>query len=215
MIFKDKLIEKNKLLEPEFEKLIQMAIKKQTHDTDLLLIHINGFYHPSLLDFRPQKGGTKLKPYVIGDGQEGLSESAHYRFIHQYRTTNLSEMTFEEYKKEIEYAPDKRELIDSLTQKEEYSIQLEMLIYLKFWEADMVIKKFYQLVRLIHGEDYDWHFKISNLHEIEIVLEQGKILLEIWSGTVLKLRCQTYINVFRKLIKRKLEIPLLILIIHF
>lgn len=40
------------------------------------------------------------------------------------------------------------------------TIQLEMLIYLKFWEADLVIKKFYQLVRLLYGEPYDWHFKI-------------------------------------------------------
>jgi hypothetical protein len=42
------------------------------------------------------------------------------------------------------------------------SIQLEMLIYLKFWEADMVIKKLYQLVRLLDGKYYDWYFKVCN-----------------------------------------------------
>jgi len=36
-----------------------------------------------------------------------------------------------------------------------------MLVYLKFWEADMSIKKLYQLVRILSGESYDWHFKIS------------------------------------------------------
>jgi len=36
-----------------------------------------------------------------------------------------------------------------------------MLIYLKFWEADLIIKKLYQFTRAIHGEPYDWHFKIK------------------------------------------------------
>jgi hypothetical protein len=45
---------------------------------------------------------------------------------------------------------------------EETTIQLEMLIYLKFWEADMIIKKLYQFVRILQGQDYDWYFKIDN-----------------------------------------------------
>jgi hypothetical protein len=51
--------------------------------------------------------------------------------------------------------------IDELTKIESYSIQMEMLIYLKIWEADLFIKKMYQLVRLNEGQAYDWHFGIS------------------------------------------------------
>jgi hypothetical protein len=36
-----------------------------------------------------------------------------------------------------------------------------MLVYLKFWEADMIIKKLYQFVRILYGEPYDWYFKVQ------------------------------------------------------
>lgn len=36
-----------------------------------------------------------------------------------------------------------------------------MLSYLKIWESDSFIKKFYQLARLTNGKAYDWHFKIA------------------------------------------------------
>ena len=44
---------------------------------------------------------------------------------------------------------------------ESFSIQTEMLIYLKIWESDAFIKSLYELARLIKGEPYDWHFKIK------------------------------------------------------
>ncbi len=56
-----------------------------------------------------------------------------------------------------------------------------MLIYLKFWEADSTIKKLYQFVRILHGEPYDWYFKISesNRDKNSTGKRQDIILLKI------------------------------------
>jgi hypothetical protein len=66
-----------------------------------------------------------------------------------------------DYLKEFEWEPDKQKRIDALLDIEETTIQLEMLVYLKFWESNSIIKKLYQLARLINKESYDWYFKIS------------------------------------------------------
>ncbi len=44
MIFKDKLDEKTKLIRPEIDKLLDLALKNQNHIGDLLLCHVNGFF---------------------------------------------------------------------------------------------------------------------------------------------------------------------------
>lgn len=43
MIFIDKLKEREQLLNPEFDRLIDLAWNNQSHIGDLLLLHINGF----------------------------------------------------------------------------------------------------------------------------------------------------------------------------
>jgi len=103
----------------------------------------------------------KLNPHVIGPGKEGHSENAHYKFIHEYRTKNIHDLDYTEYLKLHIYNPERNEEIEKLLKFERNSIQVEMLIYLKFWEADLIIKKLYQFTRAIHGEPYDWHFKIK------------------------------------------------------
>lgn len=40
-----------------------------------------------------------------------------------------------------------------------------MLIYLKIWESDMFIRKFYQLANLLQGNHYDWHFQIKTANQ--------------------------------------------------
>lgn len=160
MIFKDKLEEKGRLIKSEIDKLLDIAWKNQAHVGDLLLLHINGFYQEDTLIWNENHPENKLNPHVIGPGSEGHSEQAHYSFIHKYRTTNISEYTYPEYLKLHEWTQERKEEIDKLVDIEETSIQLEMLIYLKFWEADMIIKKLYQFTRILNGEHYDWYFKI-------------------------------------------------------
>lgn len=160
MIFIDKLKEREKILNPDFDRLIDIAWNNQSHIGDLLLLHINGFYDQNHNDFITDNG-KKLNPHVIGPGSQGHSEKSHYSFIHKYRTSNIHELSHDEYLKLHEWSSERSKEIDELVDIEETGIQLEMLIYLKFWEADMIIKKFYQFTRIINGEHYDWHFKIQ------------------------------------------------------
>ncbi len=160
MIFTDLLDKYQQELHLEFERILKLGFENQHHNGDLLLWKINGFYSPILNNFKPDEN-TKLNPHVIGPGIEGHSEQTHYVFINQYRHSNISKYTFSQYLEEVKYEPSKIEKIEKLISYESISIQLEMLIYLKIWEADLIIKKFYELARILNNQPYDWYFKIS------------------------------------------------------
>lgn len=158
MIFNDILKKKDQLLAPEFAKLYDQILKKQTHPGDLLLIKVNGFYNPEVHTWNNLD--KPMSPYIIGPNSEGHSEWSHYSFIHNYRTQVIHPTSYDVYLKEVEWSSERSEEINRLSETEGLSIQMEMMIYLKIWEADLFIKKLYQLVRLVSGEPYDWHFKL-------------------------------------------------------
>lgn len=158
MLFQDLLNKKTEQLEPEFDKLFADILNNQSHGGDLLLIRVNGFYYPEANEW----DNTLVKsPYMIGPNTEGHSDYLHYKFIHNYRTKAISKINFDEYKNLCVWSEERAKEIDELTEKEANSIQLEMLIYIKIWEADLFIKKLFQLTNLSCGEPYDWHFKIK------------------------------------------------------
>lgn len=159
MLFRDKLNEIGKKLSPEFDRLFEEIIEKQSHNGDLLLILENGLYNPEVHTWKNLH--EKLSPYMIGPSHEEHSSNTHYKFIHTYRNNAIADISLKNYLKEMEYTPEKREQIDQMQEVESQSIQLEMLIYLKIWEADSFIKRFYQICRILHREPYDWHFKIA------------------------------------------------------
>lgn len=160
MLFKDILEVKGQVIMSEIERLFNLALKNQVHEGDLLLLLVNGWYNEDSVQFKTNDG-KKFSPYVIGPGGEGHSAQAHYKFIHQYRTGYIHDLDFSEYLKLFEFSPERKDEIDKLIDTEEITVQLEMLIYLKIWEADLTIKKLYQLTRVLCGEDYEWHFKVS------------------------------------------------------
>lgn len=163
MIYRDILNKTGIVVRDEIKRVLNLALQSQHHPGDLLLVKENGFYDPKILTF--QSGdGKKYNPHVVGPNSEGHSEATHYDFIHHYRTTNYSEKSSTEYFQSFVmevWDKEKSERNDILTKKEELSIHLEMLVYLKIWEADMFIKRLYQLIRLLNGESYDWYFKIQ------------------------------------------------------
>lgn len=158
MLFKDILIKKNQDLEPEFNKLFNDILKSQSHEGDLLLVQVNGFYYPEAYSW---DNVTNKNPYMIGMGSEGHSDRCHYNFIDLYRSNSVYKLSYPEYLEEVTFSEERMEEIRKLEQKESWSIQLEMLIYLKIWEADLFIKKLYQISLLSQGLAYDWHFKIA------------------------------------------------------
>ena len=160
MIFKDKIISFDKLYSKEFDRLFKIALNSQNHPSDLLLLNVNGFYDKKILDWN-KNYSKKLNPHLVGPNIEGFSEKTHYSFIHKYRTTNIIQTPFAQFLEDVKYDTKKQKEIEELIEIEETTIQLEMLIYLKFWEADMIIKKLYQFARILNGEPYDWYFKIA------------------------------------------------------
>lgn len=158
MLFIDKLNIKTQELQPEFEKLFRDILNNQTHEGDLLLVRINGFYHPEAHNWDNVENKS---PYMIGLNDEGHSDLLHYKFIDDYRKKSISNLNYDEYLAKHIWSDENAKAIKDLTEEEGMSIQLEMLVYLKIWEADLFIKKLYQLVNLSLGEPYDWHFKIK------------------------------------------------------
>lgn len=179
MLFSEILNKKGKQLAPEFEKLFDMVLENQTHDCDLLLTYINGFYNPEV--YKWDNLDEKVSPYMIGLSYEGHSDRTHYNFIHNYTASAIAQITHQDYLKEIEYSEENRMGIEEKIGFESMTIQLEMLIYLKIWEADTFIKRFYQLARLINHEPYDWHFKLaeSNRNDKATGTRQDIIRLKI------------------------------------
>jgi len=159
MLFNDILKKTELELDPEFKRLFQLALKNQSHNGDLLLLAINGNHEKFIDDVN--KTIKKYCPYVIGPGKAGRSDTAHYNFIHKYRTQVLTTTPFDEYLKQVEWDATREAEINTLVDNEEMSIQLEMLVYLKIWEGDLFIKNLYELVRILKGDCYDWHFKIK------------------------------------------------------
>lgn len=160
MIFIDLIRGFGEKLHPEFYKILDLGLSSQFHPSDMLLWKINGFYDDYLAGIKPNEK-TKLNPHVIGPGMAGHSEQTHYEFINQYRHSNISNYTFSEYVDKVKYDPEKKEEIDDLVSFESISIQIEMLIYLKIWKADLMIKKLYELTRILNGEPYDWYFRVA------------------------------------------------------
>jgi hypothetical protein len=172
MLFKDLLDKKFRLLKPDFDRLINDAGAKQTHPFDLLLVRENGVY-----DYNPPtyEGIGKLRPFQLGRNIEGISFQTHHEFMGRFIEEHINkEKTFEEYKKEVEWSKERSQEIDSLRDEESYSIQKEMLLYLKIWESDTFIKKLFQFAQLIQGKDYDWHFKIDDNEKTGDKIVTGK-----------------------------------------
>jgi hypothetical protein len=159
MLFSDLLESKAKIIAPEFMKLFKDAMDNQTHDGDLLLIEVNGSYDPEVYKWT---NFPNENPYRIGSGHEGHADFCHYKFINDYRTNNISPIPYTDYIKKFDFSAERLNEIRALEDLESLTIQSEMLVYLKIWEADLFIKKMYQIANLVNGLEYDWHFRIKS-----------------------------------------------------
>jgi hypothetical protein len=152
MLFKE-ILDKNK--DEVFaivNKLFDKARKKQTHEGDILLVIVNGFYNEDVLKWNNIKSVT---PYEIGVDQEGHAYLTQHNFFYFYLNQFTSNLTKEEYFNEYK-------LQANFWDSYHLSTQLELLVYLKFWEADFSLKRFYNLCRLANGEDYNWNVDIKS-----------------------------------------------------
>jgi len=140
-------------VEKSVDALFDLAYINQTHPQDLLLILENGFYH-STIQIGKEQGLHNLSPYTIGPGEIGLAENTQYQFYDNYRRNTVNKADFILKVHEDE----------SIQKLEEMSIHLELFVFLKFWEADRIIKMLFMLTQLIKKRPFDWHFVIEK-HE--------------------------------------------------
>jgi hypothetical protein len=175
MLFNEILKQKYDKLSPLFEELFELAIKKQTHSGDLLLVMEN-----ALLTEEPDpEDHDRIKLfYNIGPGMDFHCETANHNFIKQY-IRGVTGMPYQEYKALHTHTADRSKEIDEIVFEESNTIQIEMLIYLKIWEGEAFLKKMYQVSRLITGADYDWHLTIPLNRKKEGSMERFEILKEL------------------------------------
>ena len=146
MIFIDLVRELEDSVTEAVDDLFNAAWTNQSHPQDMLLADQHGFYNEILAN--PL---VRENPYVIGPDEIGFGEATFYRFIHWYRQSHLLDKA--EFEKQVAEDEDTRK-------QEELTVQLEQSIYLRFWEADSLLKQYYHLSSLASGEPYDWHLKI-------------------------------------------------------
>lgn len=148
MVFIETLKVCEKEIREAVEELFDAAFKNQKIDTDLLLVIIHGYYDVKHIEFHIRE---KLSPYVFGPEHIGYSLGAFYDFFHSYRTTATSKKKFEKLLKD----PKTKEAVEH---QEGLAMNIELLIYLKFWESDLLLRQLYNLVNLASGRYYDWSF---------------------------------------------------------
>ena len=152
MIFRDLILELKDEVGAAVLELFTAAAENQTHPQDLLLVDQHGFYNERLAHpkIRAELGTS---PYVIGPDEIGFSEATFYEFMDWYRQSHVFDR--DDFKKQVETD-------EEAAMQEKLTIQLEQSIYLRFWEADSLLKQYHQLSSLATGQTYDWHLQIPN-----------------------------------------------------
>ena len=141
MIRKETLLKTDSLADKAVSDLIDKCYKYQNHPQDLLICQ----QHGSVLEF------NKIKSYIIGPADDGLSSFSHLNFINCMAKTFLTEST-----NPFVYSNEEEKMLI------EYSVHFEKLLYLKIWENVYFIKQLTQLVRIARGKNYDWELKIPS-----------------------------------------------------
>lgn len=155
MVFTETLNTYRDEIKEAVDELFDAAFKNQIADNDLLIVIIHGYYDADNLEFHTRE---KLSPYVFGPAHVGFSLDTFYEFFHFYRVNPLSKPGFETLLAD----PAQKEIAEH---QERLALNLELLIYLKFWESDLLLRQLYNLVNLASGKYYDWNFTPPDLNQ--------------------------------------------------
>jgi hypothetical protein len=137
------------------KQLFKNAIKNQTHDGDLFLVINHGFFHDEIESSRAS-GHHNLSPYVFGPGTESYSEDQSIRLFYRQMGGQIRQGDIDKF---YQY----HDSVKGSDLQWMMNVQLEMYMYLKFWEADMILKRLCQLVRLGSGLYYQWDLDLKKV----------------------------------------------------
>jgi hypothetical protein len=149
MLFKEILERFQPEVDLALDELFNAVKSNQTHEQDLLLVNINASYQDYL-----DKPTTHLSPFVYGPGGWiAFADRTQLDFFASY-SMMVRDISREEYFQDYS---------TNITKQGEYEflLQMELMIYLKFWESEPTLRRLYQLSTLAQGKNYDWYFKLG------------------------------------------------------
>lgn len=165
MLFKETLDRLRPEVEAAVNELFDTIQRNQVHPQDLLLTKIGRYDGP---------GFDGYKPFGPGEGGwEREAEHTQYEFYDLYRRQYESAPRADFYAR---IAAD-----EQLLKSVRLSMQLELMIYLRFWETDRLLTKLYHYTQLALGKSYNWQYELptgSDRHTWRIIIEQIRNPLE-------------------------------------
>jgi len=163
MLFEETINKYKDKVETAVGQLYDKAYQNQMHNTDLLLVLENGLkknYDQATLE------RLKMSPYQIGQDFIGFRYNTFYQFINYYRSGVKSKVEFD-----IEFGDDVKTKESFLN----FYRDFQLLLYMKFWETDLILRRLSNLSSLAQGKPYSWEYsqivfnKRRNIIQDEIV----------------------------------------------
>jgi hypothetical protein len=153
MVYKELLHQYAPEVDYAAQQLFDATYQNQKSSSDLLLVLLHDHKDGRGPEF---KKVHNLSPYKFGPAYADYFQYTFYEFFRNYRIETKSRAKFLAL---LEH-PD-RELRDKMLVAERIHINLELLIYLKFWASDMILRQLFNLANLARGEHYVWEFEPS------------------------------------------------------
>lgn len=163
MIFSETINQYNSQVESAVDELFQNAEMCQKNENDILAVYIHAF-----LDHRHAKHYVEnnISEFVFGPDTVGLCKNRFYEFFEIYRHQIQSRKQFETQLKRDKTLAELQERI---------SIDQELMIYLKFWESDLILRQLYNLKNLSLGAEYEWDFSLKKFRMKKKLIEKDII----------------------------------------
>ncbi len=127
------------------DQLYDSAYQYQVNENDLLLVLENGLkkeYDEATLK------RLKITPYHIGPDFIGLRYDTFYQFINYYRNGIKSK---KEFIKEFNDEKTRESFFD-------FYRDFQLLLYMKFWETDLILRRLSNLAKLAQAKPYYWEY---------------------------------------------------------
>jgi len=152
MLFRENFIKFKIEVKAAVDQLFKKAFQNQVYETDLLLVLENGMkkeYDEATLK------QLNILPYQIGHDTIGFRYNTFYQFINYYRSIVKSR---EEFSKEFHDYKTKESYLD-------FYRDFELLLYMKFWETDLILRRLSNLSNLAQGKQYYWEYSQSDFNK--------------------------------------------------
>lgn len=145
MLFKETLDRLKPEVENAVTELFNTILRNQAHPQDLLLTKIGRYDGPGFSGYKP-----------FGPGEGGWEREAEHT---QYEFYDLYRRQYESTPRADFYA--RANADEQLLKSVRLSMQLELMIYLRFWETDRLLTKLYHYTQLALGRPFNWQFSID------------------------------------------------------